>query len=129
MSKSHAQKRQEDRERKRAERRRKRDAGVPSAAQAQNAITEAVSFAIAGIDRRAVADGWVPINAALIFAVSVDILCRRGGFDPNCAKRVVRELLAPRQMHSISGNIPSFNRKGSGPRYRTHRPDGVTRPN
>jgi hypothetical protein len=128
MTKTDAQRRREDAERKRVERQRKRDAGVPSAVQAQNAITEALSFAIASMNLRDCADGWVPVNAALIFAVSVDILCRRGTFDPDATKRVVRDILAPRQPHKMSSYLPSLNPQGPVPRYRTQAPDVVTRP-
>lgn len=127
MSKTLAQRRRDDRERKRAERARKRESGVPSIAQVQNAITEAVAYAIASIDQDAILPGWTPINAAVIVAVAIDILAERGSFDPIETRLAVRDALAPRDAHRLAGHIPSLSPGGTGPHYKTKAPDAVTR--
>ncbi len=127
MTKTIAQRRREDRERKRLERQRKRDAGVPSATQVQNAVTEAVSFAILTADRRLIRTGRVPINAALIYAVAVDILSKRGAFDKQATRKAVRDALAPRDAHRLAGHLPSVSPDGAAFGYKIKPAPYVTR--
>ena len=127
MSKTAADRRREDRERERAERQRRREEGVPEAHQVYSAVTEAVSYAILTMDRDAIQPGWTPINAALIIAVAVDILCERSNFDPAATKVAVRDALAPRGAHRTSGYLPYVARDGTSPRYKTKAPASVTR--
>ncbi|WP_332715891.1 hypothetical protein [Pelagibacterium mangrovi] len=121
MSKTTAQRRRDDRDRKRAERERRRASGIPESAAIQNAVTEALSFAILTLDRRSIQPGNVPINAALVIAVAVDILSKRGGYNEVETRKAVRDALAPREAHRMAGHIPSVSPDGSC-RYRTTPP-------
>ncbi|WP_417584367.1 hypothetical protein [Pelagibacterium sp.] len=121
MSKTTAQRRREDRDRKRLERERRRASGIPEPSAVQNAVTEAFSFAILTLDRKSIQPGNVPINAALIIAVAVDILSKRGGYNGIETRKAVRDILAPRDAHRLAGHIPSVSPDGSS-RYRTGAP-------
>lgn len=104
-----AQRRKRDRMRKREERARRKELGIPKPPHVDFCITEAVSFALMQADRSAFdrSKGQYPINWGLIVEVSIHILHHRFGYDRKRAEDAVRSKMAPRPEHRQIGRIPS----------------------
>lgn len=109
MPRTIAEIRRADRERKRRQRAAASAAGVPSAAQVNIALVEAMSFmSSAGVNIEAAKAGAQPeIEVGQILSAAHKILVHRLGFDGEASTAALLKALAPRPEHRWPSFVPS----------------------
>lgn len=125
-----AKRREADRKRKAVARAEAKDAGIPEKSLVDHAIAEASSYCINNADRRvwSTACGWSPINAAVLYAVALDVLTLQHHKDPAHSKAALNKRLGKQDGHSIPGFIPSTRPAPGQPVYRLKAPADVSAP-
>ena len=101
------ERRRRDCDKKRAQRAEQRAAKAPTPSAVQNAIAEAVSFAVSGINISDVRMGIAAIPVDLVVKTARNILIKRQGFDRERSIAAVAKLLRPRAEHRWPSHIPS----------------------
>ena len=120
-----ARRRDDDRTRKRRERARQKELGIPASALVNHALAEALSFSYAGADRREWRrdDVWEPVNISLIIAVAVDILAINHRCDREHSLSEVMKKIRPRREHFEPHLVPSLAPGRGNIRYKTRSPN------
>lgn len=120
------QRRAADAERKRRQRKAARAVGRPGADKVYHAIAEAAAFALLVADRRAwlEAEGWQPLNVAVLIDAAVDVLVDHG-FDRAASKQAVVNAFRPRFRHGQAGNVPSKFPHPGQTAYKAKAPDAA----
>lgn len=105
--------RRNDRDRKRRQREHNRAQGVPTAAQVNAAIAEAVSFlAASNVNIEAVKNGYYPaILVTQLLSAAHKILVVRCGYDGAACTRALLKAVAPRVEHQWPSFVPSHHHR------------------
>lgn len=104
------------RERRAVQRAAARAAGVPPADRVTASIGEATAFAMRsgvkspGVNIEQAAGAHLWIDTGLVLVTAVDILVRRGGFDPARSREAVARIVSPRPEHLWPQYIPSHTK-------------------
>lgn len=108
MPKTIAEHRRADRERKRAERRAMRDAGVPPVSTLNSALVEALAFALAKSDDPSQRHGPPTLQLADVITAANAVLVDRYGFDRRHVRDRIKQALRPRAEHRWPSYTPSL---------------------